>query len=87
MKEGEEVPRIKFEREFLLIETFMQLSVGNSELFSFDVPKPSTIFFFQWEDQKTKWLLKVIGFKEERRSEIFPTQVSFCILLCFKGRN
>lgn len=46
MKEGEEVPRIKFEWEFLLIETFMQLSVGNSELFSFDVPKPSTIFFF-----------------------------------------
>lgn len=48
MKEGKEVPRLKLEQESLLIETFMlaQLSVGNSKLFCFDVPKPNAIFFF-----------------------------------------
>lgn len=58
MKEGEEVPRIKFEREFLLIETFMQLSVGNSELFCFDVPKPSTILFFPMGRPENKMAFK-----------------------------
>lgn len=44
LKEGEEVPSIKLEQEFLLIKTLLQaqLYVGNTKLFCFDVPKLNT---------------------------------------------